>query len=61
MQVTYDNLRAYAYALGYYDGRLVGYENNVFEDDLDRHSYKQGYDAGVTDYCNWDTDAEEEN
>lgn len=49
MQVTYDNLRAYA--LGYYDGRAIGQENNIFEDDLDRHLYKRGYDAGIADYC----------
>lgn len=69
-QVTYDKLRAgpatKAYALGYYHGLAIGQENNVFVNDLDRHMYKQGYDAGVTDWRGrstpgWHKDLKEEN
>lgn len=41
-----------AYVAGYYDGRANGWENNDFMLDMERHMYKLGYDAGVTDYCN---------
>lgn len=48
----------YWFARGYYDGRSVG----TMDDDLLNDgfvgealdSYKKGYDAGVTDYCNYD-------
>ncbi len=59
MQVTYDNLRAYA--LGYYHGRAIGHEYNAFENELESHLYKQGYDAGVTDYRDWDKPYKEAN
>lgn len=44
-----------AYQLGFYDGFTVGVENNTFTDDMDRHLYRLGYDAGVAEYC-WDQD-----
>ena len=41
----------YAYARGYYDGRAEGSENCPFEMDDARAYYRQGYEAGVSDYC----------
>jgi ribosome modulation factor len=41
----------YAYARGYYDGRENGVENCPFEAENLRLHYKQGYEAGVHDYC----------
>lgn len=45
----------YWYARGYYDGRNHGYmADEKLADamgDQARHSYRMGYDAGVTDYC----------
>ena len=40
-----------AYALGYYDGRSEGVEENMYHDEESRHWYRLGYDAGVADYC----------
>lgn len=45
---------AYAYALGYYDGRSKGVEVNCFEADEYRLAYTEGYERGVTDYCELD-------
>lgn len=45
------NEMLYAYARGYYDGRVEGVENNPFEDDESRASYSNGYERGVSDYC----------
>jgi len=47
----------YAYALGYFQGRKEGFFENPTYDlmtDKDKQLFKQGYDAGVTDYCNLD-------
>ena len=42
----------YAYALGYYEGRVNGVdENNPFDDSNERWAFKLGYNRGVTDYC----------
>jgi hypothetical protein len=46
------NTETESYQLGY----LCGYEHGVNEnpydhDDINRVHYKQGYDAGVHDYC----------
>jgi hypothetical protein len=40
-----------AFALGYYDGRANGVYDCPFEDDSNKASYRDGYDAGVADYC----------
>ena len=51
----------YWYARGYYDGREIG----VFsleeypQEDILRYAYKQGYDRGVADYCEFELDGEE--
>ena len=47
-----------AYQLGFYDGFTVGVEDNTFDDDMDRHLYRLGYDAGVAEYC-WEKLPEE--
>ena len=44
----------YAYAIGYYDGRSEGVDNNPYEDRELRHSYRLGYDRGVSDYCHYE-------
>ena len=49
----------YAYALGYHDGRTVGVEDNQFEADEYRLAYSEGYQRGVTDYCELDEEAAE--
>lgn len=39
------------YAIGYYDGRSNGVENNLFNDSELRILYTMGYERGVADYC----------
>jgi hypothetical protein len=47
---TYDH--CYAYALGYFDARLDGVEDNHYDHaDPCRHFYKSGYERGIADYC----------
>lgn len=41
----------YAFAKGYYDGLAEGVEANTYTQDLLRYFYRQGYDAGVAEYC----------
>jgi hypothetical protein len=48
---------AFAYALGYWQGRATGYfENGTYENmtEYRRLLYKLGYDAGVADYSEMD-------
>lgn len=40
-----------AYALGYFYGRAKGEEQEMPLDDWLKQIYRQGYDAGITDYC----------
>jgi hypothetical protein len=40
-----------AYAIGYYDGRNNGVENNVYDESQLRFLYTTGYERGVADYC----------
>lgn len=50
-----NSLNTYWYSRGYYDGRANG--NESCPDGLDdgcRLAYRQGYDAGVMDYCELD-------
>jgi len=42
-----------AYALGYHDGRTEGVESNPYKadkEDMLRHMYRRGYDAGIADF-----------
>ena len=47
---------AYTYARGYYDGRTHGYEASLQKwfNEEERAAYLEGYDKGVTDYCEYD-------
>jgi hypothetical protein len=46
------NTETDAYKLGYLHGYEYGVENNPYDhDDLNRVDYKQGYDAGIHDFC----------
>ena len=58
-QPTPDFASLEAYALGYYEGRAIGTDSNVFEEDDLRLMYRRGYDAGVADYCRYDMDEAE--
>lgn len=52
----------YAYARGYYDGRVNGFTDDTFGDDFGSYlvaSYKAGYDKGVADYCALELDTVE--
>jgi len=51
----------YAYALGYYHGRLKGECLGCFEDEphILRGLYLRGYEAGVDDYCKEELKEEE--
>jgi hypothetical protein len=52
-----------SYALGYYYGRAEGSYGLIDLDkfsDQERHEFRLGYDAGVADYCNLDTDQDDE-
>jgi len=41
-----------AYQIGYLHGYEHGVEENPYDwEDINRCLYKQGYDAGVHDYC----------
>lgn len=44
-------MNCYGYARGYYDGRALGTEQCPFSDDSMIASYRDGYEAGVADYC----------
>jgi hypothetical protein len=49
----------YAYALGYYQGRVVGqFEYSGWEEmsEVEQHFFRIGYDRGVSDYCDLDVD-----
>ena len=51
---------AYWYAVGYYEGRAIGDVQDTPDlpiDDALKLAYKEGYDAGVTDYCTYDEEA----
>jgi hypothetical protein len=50
----FDFMLADAYALGYFDGRTHGMTNNPYDDDTQRYLYGQGYERGVSDYCDLD-------
>lgn len=54
LQKLMNREQAYAYALGYYDGRSKGTENNPYGNDRLRHAYDEGYERGVADYCDLD-------
>jgi hypothetical protein len=45
----------YAYAQGYYDGRVIGVEQDLPDmarmSSICRSRYKEGYERGVADYC----------
>jgi hypothetical protein len=44
-----------AYALGYFEGRAYGnVQSPRFEHESSNLFYKQGYDAGVSDFCTFD-------
>ena len=48
---------AFAYTLGYWQGRATGYfENGTYENMTEYRQllYKLGYDNGVADYCELD-------
>jgi len=46
------NTKTESYQLGYIHGYEHGVEENPYDwDDINRLQYKQGYDAGVHDYC----------
>ena len=49
----------YAFALGYYHGRVDGVELNPYDPTQDeRDYYKRGYDKGIADYCYAELDGE---
>jgi len=45
----------YAYAQGYYDGRVIGVDQDLPDmarmSSICRSRYKEGYECGVADYC----------
>jgi hypothetical protein len=47
-------INAYWFARGYYDGRSEGVEVDHDLAPSASYSYKQGYQAGVSDYCELD-------
>ena len=54
------NTKAESYQLGYIHGYENGVEENPYNhNDINKVYYKQGYDAGVHDYC-IEIDQEEE-
>jgi len=52
-----------SYALGYYYGRSEG-SYGLFDldrlNDQERYEFRLGYDRGVSDYCELDTDQDDE-
>jgi len=54
------NTKTEAYQLGYLHGYEHGVDENPYDyEDINSGNYKQGYDAGVHDYC-VEIDQEEE-
>jgi hypothetical protein len=52
----------YCYAIGYYDGRVFGNQRPLdeIEDGDLRLRYREGYDAGVADFCEKELEPYEE-
>jgi hypothetical protein len=51
-----------AYALGYFEGRAYGnVQSPRFEHEPSNLFFKQGYDAGVSDFCSFDMENQEIN
>jgi hypothetical protein len=49
-----------AYAIGYWDGRHEGVENNLYDHaDSCRAYYTAAYEAGVGDFCRFDSENQE--
>jgi hypothetical protein len=49
-----DHARHYAFARGYLDACTDGVERNQYDPDEQstmRQAYRDGYDAGIADYC----------
>ena len=48
-----DYAMAYVYARGYHDGRVKGWCDTEIEwmTDEEKHTYNEGFDKGVADYC----------
>ena len=49
-----DYIKHYAFARGYLHGFVDGEERNPYDDEergVLRNLYRDGYDAGVADYC----------
>lgn len=53
---TYQYNEVIAFAEGYYAGRAEGVRNNLYDDDLLRIQYDAGYDRGVADYSEFESD-----
>lgn len=53
---------AYAYAIGYHDGREHGSEINIlwFTLDNEKQAYNEGYESGVSDYCHFELNERDE-
>jgi hypothetical protein len=45
----------YAFSLGYYDGRNLGWEKqNMFNEKKLQYAYNKGYERGMKDFCLFD-------
>jgi hypothetical protein len=51
----FNETHAYAYALGYYEGRSYGEQCSAWKTEEEALAYKWGYEVGVKDYCEIDT------
>lgn len=52
---NFNEMLAYEYARGYFDGRTTGTENAPeYGTESEAFAYRTGYDAGVRDYCELD-------
>ena len=48
------NEKSYAYAVGYFHGRMTGIDKNPYCGETEaeqRYAYTEGYERGVNDYC----------
>ena len=50
----FNSALAYVYARGYFDGRANGWTDIEWMTPEEVGIYAEGYDRGVTDYCQYD-------